>query len=161
MFEHCKRYQKNFLWSNVHVIVFLGVPLSRKEQWDVLCKHLTALKGSMNTSALMSYLAQRNLLTLNESEILTNPLHTSEEKANKVLLWIPQKGPHALRKFIECLRDSAGDQGAGHHSDLADYLQDSLCKFVDDHEKKKCKLSCSIASAQIAFNCKYSLNYCS
>ena len=67
----------------------------------------------MNVNAVIPYLNKHDLVTRQEYEILLNDVITTDEKINKLVSWLPTKGPNALERFITCLNESGS--GTGHN----------------------------------------------
>lgn len=94
--------------------------LSSKEQERILDAHHPEIKACLDIDEIFPHLNQHHLLTNAEKQVLQNPMDTANPKIDKLLLWIPRKGPNALHDFITCLRKSADGTG---HAELADKLE--------------------------------------
>ena len=82
--------------------------------------HHPEIQTCLDLDEILPHLIQHHLLTNAEKQELQNPMDIANRKINKLLLWIPRKGPNALHDFITCLRQSANGTG---HAELADKLE--------------------------------------
>ena len=85
--------------------------IGQKEQDDILSS-LYSYLCAINIKAIFPFLIEQKLITSDEREHLLNPHHSDGDKVNKLMVWLPKKGPDALTRFIQCLEDSS--DGTGH-----------------------------------------------
>ena len=107
--------------------------LSAKQQEQILDAHQQDIQDCLNLDEIFPRLCQHCLLTSTEKQEHLNPMYTSNHKIRKLLMWIPQKGPNALHRFITCLRVSADGTA---HQELADKLEKEI-RTGRQHTTKK------------------------
>ena len=73
--------------------------------------HPDLVRG-LDIREIIPHLRQKHLINRKEYEILLDNTLSQEDKINKLILWIPDKGPNAMTKFIQCLKDTRS--GTGH-----------------------------------------------
>ena len=66
----------------------------------------------MDTNELLPFLIREQLVTTDESEVLTNPYKTRKEKNLYLLSKLPTKGENAFELFLKCLEES--NEHSGH-----------------------------------------------
>ena len=92
----------------------------------------------LNLRAIIPHLNEQRLLVRIEYEQLRNELFTTEERKNKLIEWLPNKGSDALTRFIACLQKSAEGTGTGHH-ELAKALEKQIRKVHANRPKPQDK----------------------
>ena len=73
--------------------------------------HPDLVRG-LDIREIIPHLRQKHLINRKEYAILLDNTLSQEDKINKLILWIPDKGPNAMTKFIQCLKDTRS--GTGH-----------------------------------------------
>ena len=109
-----------------------SVPTSGQRQ--ILEQHHEAIHLCMNIDNIKSHLHQSKLLTHAEMVELSNE-KLSKPSIDKVIGWLPEKGPDALGKLIVCLRKSAAGTGTA-HEELASKLEHSLQTWKPQPNRK-------------------------
>ena len=89
----------------------------------VLAEVHPALTKGLNINAVIPYLNKHDLVTRQEYEILLNDVITTDGKINKLVSWLPTKGPNALERFIICLNESGSGTG---HKTLAEKIEKAV-----------------------------------
>lgn len=79
---------------------------------EIFARMHPALVKTLDVREILPHLNQTGLTTERESESLSNAYVSTEDKINKLVSWIPRKGPDSLEKFVTCLR--ASSIGTGH-----------------------------------------------
>ena len=65
--------------------------------------HFVVLCNELDVDRISPVLRQEGMLTADEFEQLTNQLFTTQNRRQKLLLFIPRKGRTHFEKFCECL----------------------------------------------------------
>ena len=110
-----------------------SVPTSGQRQ--ILKQHHEAIHLYMNIDIIKPYLYQSGLLTHTEMDELSNETLSKANCTEKVLGWLPEKGPDALAKLIVCLRKSAAGTGTA-HKELARKLKHGLQDWKPQPNRK-------------------------
>ena len=110
-----------------------SVPTSGQRQ--ILQQHDEAIHLYMNIDNIKPYLYESGLLTHAEMEELSNETLSKASCIEKVLEWLPEKGPDALGMLIVCLQKSADGTGTA-HKDLATKLEHGLQTWKPQPNRK-------------------------
>ena len=76
----------------------------------------------INLPALLPHLKSKQLLSEREEDILTNDLHTKQDRVTKLLQFIPNKGRQGFLRFMQAIREE--DTHLGHKELCQTILQD-------------------------------------
>lgn len=99
--------------------------VGQEEQNSVLSS-IYSYACAINIVAIFPFLIEKDLITLDEREYLLNPIHLDGDKINKLMAWLPKKGPDALNRFILCLDDSSDGTS---HDVLAKKIKKAIYKI--------------------------------
>ena len=102
-----------------------------KRDRDALFSLVSLVQEELNIKAILPHLAEKDLTTSEEMEILLNPyMCDSQKKQQFLLLWLPSKGNNSLDRFIEALKESK--EGTTHET-LARRIQDERLAKADEN----------------------------
>lgn len=88
-------------------------------------QHLTVeFVDKMDPEQMKTQLFQKRMLTRDEVEQLSLPIHTTRSKCMLILTKLPTKGAEAFDKFVECL-ESTRDEVPG-HAELLEKIMEEL-----------------------------------
>ena len=83
------------------------------------------IRQLLSVSAIYPYLNRHHLLTDEQEADLSLPNQTDFERADKLIRWLPKKGPDFLEKFVDSLQQSS--QGTA-HEEIVRALNKALAK---------------------------------
>ena len=72
--------------------------------------HFVVLCQQLNVDRVLPILRQEKMVTMDEYETLTNPMLSTRQKREKLLIILPRKGKHHFEKFGACLVWSGQEQ---------------------------------------------------
>ena len=92
----------------------------------IIQKHLSMLQRKLNVSVLLPYLNKYRMITTDLHEELTLQTTTNAAKVDRLVVELLKRGGDYLVCLIKCLRESAKEELATSHAEIATVLEKEL-----------------------------------
>ena len=92
----------------------------------IVQKHNSMLQRELNVSVLLPYLNKHHMITTDLYEELTLQTTTNAAKVDRLVAELPKRREDYTECLIKCLRESAKEEPATSHAEIANVLEKEL-----------------------------------
>ena len=92
----------------------------------IIQKHLSMLQRELNVSVLLPYLNKHHMISTDLYEELTLQATTNAAKVDRLVAELPKRREDYVECLIKCLRESAKEEPATSHAEIANVLEKEL-----------------------------------